>query len=169
MGLQTLSQANLWASSWTSKLNSGPAHTILDLGFLDHGPGQSSLGRARPWVASFFMTLISTYPRMGGKRILVGVFSDNWELVYLMNCTKSDIAYSVSRLNRYTINPRSDRWTTIVRLLCYLRYTHDLGLHYTKYTTVIEDYCDANWILDMKKLKIHEWICLYAWLYSSVL
>ena len=74
-------------------------------------------------------------------------------LMYLMSCTRPDIAYSVSRLSRYTSNPGHDHWKAIVRVLHYLRYTRDLGLHYTRYPAVLEGYCDANWISDMKDSK----------------
>ncbi|KAL6982051.1 hypothetical protein U1Q18_052698 [Sarracenia purpurea var. burkii] len=74
-------------------------------------------------------------------------------LMYLMSCTRPDIAYSVSRLSRYTSNPGHDHWKAIVRLLRYLRYTRDLGLHYTRYPAVLEGYCDANWISDTKDSK----------------
>ena len=73
--------------------------------------------------------------------------------MYLMSCTRPDIAYSVSRLSRYTSNPGIDHWKAIVRLLRYLRYTRDLGLYYTRYPPVLEGYCDANWISDMKDSK----------------
>ncbi|GKA75308.1 retrovirus-related pol polyprotein from transposon TNT 1-94 [Tanacetum coccineum] len=42
-------------------------------------------------------------------------------LMYIMNCTRPDLAYSVSRLSRYSHNPG-------------------------KYPPVLEGYCDANWI-----------------------
>lgn len=81
-------------------------------------------------------------------------------LMYLTNCTRPDIAYSVSRLSRYTSNPGDDHWKAIVRVLRYLRYTRDLGLHYTKYPAVLKGYCDvlkgycdANWISDMRDSK----------------
>jgi hypothetical protein len=74
-------------------------------------------------------------------------------LMYLMSCTRPDIAYSVSRLSRYTSNPGHDHWKAIVRVLRYLRHTRDLGLHYTRYPAVLEGYCDANWISDMKDSK----------------
>ena len=44
-------------------------------------------------------------------------------LMYLMNATKPDIAYSVSRLSRYTSNLRKDHWEALVRVLRYLKYT----------------------------------------------
>ena len=50
-------------------------------------------------------------------------------LMYLMSCTRPDIAYAVSKLSRYTSNPNGDHWKGIVRVLRYLRYTRDYGLH----------------------------------------
>ena len=74
-------------------------------------------------------------------------------LMYLMSCTRPDIAYSVSKLSRYTSNPSADHWKAIVRVLRYLRYTRNHGLHYTRYPAVLEGYSDANWISDMKDSK----------------
>ena len=70
--------------------------------------------------------------------------------MYVMNCTKPNIAYSISKLSRYTSNPEVDHWKAIIRVLRYLRYTQNYGLHYTIYPTVLEGYSDANWISDMK-------------------
>ena len=77
----------------------------------------------------------------------------NWQLMYVMNCTRPDIAYAVSKLSRYTSNPGSDHWKAIVRVLRYLKYTQNYGLHYSKYPVVLEGYCDANWISDTKDSK----------------
>ena len=68
--------------------------------------------------------------------------------MYLMSCTRPDIAYSVSKLSRYTSNPGEDHWKAITRVLRYLRYTRDYGLHYSGYPCVLEGYSDANWISD---------------------
>ncbi|XVF56242.1 hypothetical protein PTKIN_Ptkin06aG0103100 [Pterospermum kingtungense] len=73
--------------------------------------------------------------------------------MYLMNCTRPDIAYTISRLSRYTSNPSVKHKKAIVRVLRYLRYTHDYGLHYTRYHAVLEGYSDANWIYDIKDSK----------------
>ena len=73
--------------------------------------------------------------------------------MYLMSCTRSDIAYVVSKLSRYTSNPGTNHWKGIVRVLRYLRFTRDYGLHYTRYPAVLEGYSDANWISDMKDSK----------------
>ena len=59
-------------------------------------------------------------------------------LMYLMSCTRPDIAYTVSKLSRYTSNPGADHWKAIVRVLRYLRYTRSYGLHYTRYPAVLE-------------------------------
>ena len=40
-----------------------------------------------------------------------------------------------------------------MRVLKYLRFTRDYGLHYTRYAAVLEAYNDANWISNVKDLK----------------
>ena len=70
--------------------------------------------------------------------------------MYVMNCTRPDIAYAVSKLSRYTSNPGPNHWKAIVRVLRYLKYTQNYGLHYSKYPAVLEGYCDAKWISDTK-------------------
>ena len=73
--------------------------------------------------------------------------------MYVMNCTRPDIAYAISKFNRYTSNPGPDHWKAIVRVFRYLKYTKNYGLHYSKYLAVLEGYCDANWISDTKDSK----------------
>ena len=72
-----------------------------------------------------------------------------------MSCIRPDIASTVSKLSRYTINPGVDHWKEIVRVLRYLRYTRSYGLHYTRYPTVIEGYSNACKISDIKELLSH--------------
>ncbi|GJR82221.1 pol polyprotein [Tanacetum coccineum] len=71
-------------------------------------------------------------------------------LMYLMTGTRPDLAYAVSRLSRYTSNPSYAHWKAITRVLNYLRYSRDYGLHYDRHPAVIEGYSDANWISDIK-------------------
>ena len=52
-------------------------------------------------------------------------------IMYVMNCTRPDIAYAVSKLSRFTINPGKHHWKAIIRVLGYLKYTQNYGLHYT--------------------------------------
>ncbi|KAJ9567517.1 hypothetical protein OSB04_003483 [Centaurea solstitialis] len=74
-------------------------------------------------------------------------------LMYIMNCTRPDIAYTVSKLSRYSHNPGKDHWYALVRVLRYLKHTIQYGLHYTKFPPVIEGYCDANWISNNSESK----------------
>ncbi|RVW17127.1 Retrovirus-related Pol polyprotein from transposon TNT 1-94 [Vitis vinifera] len=76
-------------------------------------------------------------------------------LMYLMSCTRPDIAYAISKLSRYTSNPGAKHWQGIIRVLKYLRFTRDYGLHYTRYPAVLEGYSDANWISNVKDSKSH--------------
>ncbi|GKE18226.1 retrotransposon protein, putative, ty1-copia subclass [Tanacetum coccineum] len=64
--------------------------------------------------------------------------------------TLPDLLYAVSRLSRYTSNPSDAHWKAMTRVLHYLRYSHDSGLHYDRYPAVIEGYSNANWISDIK-------------------
>ena len=41
-------------------------------------------------------------------------------LMYLMSCTRPDIAFTVSSLSRFTSNPGENHWKVIVRVLRYL-------------------------------------------------
>ena len=52
-------------------------------------------------------------------------------LMYIMNCTRPDIAYLVSRLSRFTSNLDVDHWKAIIRVLRYLRFTLNYGVRYT--------------------------------------
>ena len=76
-------------------------------------------------------------------------------LMYLMNCTRPDIAFTVSKLSRYTSNPGVDHWKAITKVLRYLRYTREYGLHYTTYPGVLEGYSDSNWINRCKRIEVH--------------
>ena len=76
-------------------------------------------------------------------------------LMYLMSCTRPDIAYAVNKLSRYTSNPGAMHLQGIMRVLKYLRFTRDYGLHYTRYPAVLDGYSDANWISNDKDSKSH--------------
>lgn len=74
-------------------------------------------------------------------------------LMYLMTCTRPDIAFTVNSLSKYTSNPGDNHWKAIVRILRYLRYTRNYGLHYTREPAVLEGFSDASWISDIKNSK----------------
>ncbi|CAM8913427.1 unnamed protein product [Rhodiola kirilowii] len=69
-------------------------------------------------------------------------------LMFLMNCTRPDIAFAVSRLSRYTQNPSGEHWSALKHLLRYLRGTLEWGLNFRGFPLVLEGYCDANWVTD---------------------
>ncbi|KAL0321308.1 UNVERIFIED_CONTAM: Retrovirus-related Pol polyprotein from transposon TNT 1-94 [Sesamum radiatum] len=54
---------------------------------------------------------------------------------------------------RFTSNPSKNHWKGLIRVLRYLKYTSNYGLHYTRYPAVLEGYSDANWISDSKDTK----------------
>ena len=69
-------------------------------------------------------------------------------IMFLMNYTRCDIAYVVSRLSRYTHNPNDKHWNALYRLLSYLKGTANWILHFSKFLAVLEGFCDANWVTD---------------------
>ena len=71
-----------------------------------------------------------------------------------MNCTRTDIAYAVSKLSRYISNPRNDYWTVLLRVLGYVSHTKKYALRYGQYPPVLEGYSDANWIADSEESKL---------------
>ena len=73
--------------------------------------------------------------------------------MFLMSCTRPDIAYAINKLNRYTSNQEVKHWQGIMRVLKYLRFTRDYGLYYTRYLAVLEGNNDANWISNVKDSK----------------
>ena len=68
--------------------------------------------------------------------------------MYAMTCTRPDIAFAVGRLSRYTGNPSQLHWHALYRILKYLKYTTDYGIHYSGYPSVFEGFTDASWITD---------------------
>ena len=73
--------------------------------------------------------------------------------MYLINCTRPDIAYTVGRLSRYTQSPNQDHWTTLERVAKYLRGTIDYGLKFGRSPPIVEGYSDMNWIFDLDEIK----------------
>ncbi|GKA84915.1 zinc finger, CCHC-type containing protein [Tanacetum coccineum] len=67
-------------------------------------------------------------------------------LMYVMTCTRPDIAFAVGKLSRYTSNLGTQHWQAIQRVLKYLKKTMDYRLTYTGYPSVLEGYTDASWI-----------------------
>ena len=54
-------------------------------------------------------------------------------LMYVMIRTHPDIAYAMSTLCTFNMNPDSSHWSAAKHVLQYLKGTKDLGITYTKY------------------------------------
>ena len=73
--------------------------------------------------------------------------------MYLAGATKPDISYAMSKLSRFTSNPRDDHWKALERVCRYLRCTSDYEIHYSGYPAVLEGYSYSNWISDADEIK----------------
>ncbi|KAF5775122.1 putative RNA-directed DNA polymerase [Helianthus annuus] len=67
-------------------------------------------------------------------------------MMYATHCTRPDIAFAVSKLSQYTVNPGTEHWKAVGRVLGYLKRTSNLELTYTSSSRILEGYSDASWI-----------------------
>ena len=73
-------------------------------------------------------------------------------MMYLMLCTRPDLAFAIGRLSMYSSNPSTEHMTAAKRLLRYTSKTRNLGLHFGPYpngshpTALI--FSDADWAGD---------------------
>ncbi|GKA62780.1 retrovirus-related pol polyprotein from transposon TNT 1-94 [Tanacetum coccineum] len=67
-------------------------------------------------------------------------------VMFLMNYTRPDIAYAVSRLSRYTHNPSNEHWDALYRLLQYLK-VFKCVCTLINFPAVLEDIV-CNWVSD---------------------
>jgi hypothetical protein len=65
-------------------------------------------------------------------------------LLYIINSTRPDISYAVSRLSRYTSRPDHSHWKALDKVLKYLIGTMTYDIYYSGYPTVLEAYSDAS-------------------------
>ncbi|RVX03802.1 Copia protein [Vitis vinifera] len=73
-------------------------------------------------------------------------------LMYLANCTRPDIAFSVNLLARYSSSPTRKHWNGIKHILRYLRGTTDMGLFYSRESKQqLLGYADAGYLSDPHK------------------
>nr|GEU88987.1 zinc finger, CCHC-type [Tanacetum cinerariifolium] len=70
--------------------------------------------------------------------------------MYAMISTRTDIAFAVGKLSRYTSNPSAQHWQALARVFQYLKGTMDYGLTYSGYPSIIQGYSDASWINNME-------------------
>lgn len=88
--------------------------------------------------------VIKLYPKIVGA------------LLFLVLCSRPDLAYAVNQLTRYMSAPRMTHFTALKRVLRYLKGTTTLGLYYTrsnKADYALVGYSDADWAGDVKTRK----------------
>ncbi|KAL6329080.1 hypothetical protein AAG906_007370 [Vitis piasezkii] len=75
-------------------------------------------------------------------------------LMYLANCTRLDIAFSVNLLARYSFALTKRHWNEIKHILHYFRGTSDMGLYYSKESkSQLIGYADAEYLSDPHKTR----------------
>ena len=75
-------------------------------------------------------------------------------LMYLANCTRPNIAFSVNLLARYSSAPTRRHWKGIQHILRYLSGTTDMGLFYSnKSKEKLLGYADAGYLSDPHKAR----------------
>jgi len=85
-------------------------------------------------------------------------------LMYLMLCTRPDIAYAVSQLSRFAANPSEKHHTALKRLLRYLKGTSDYGLVIDTQgqLDILTGYTDANWGRDSDRRSTGGYVFTFA-------
>ncbi|KAL2243405.1 UNVERIFIED_CONTAM: Retrovirus-related Pol polyprotein from transposon TNT 1-94 [Sesamum indicum] len=76
-------------------------------------------------------------------------------IMYLMVCTRPDIAYAISCLSRYMSNPGTPHWEALKYLLRYLRGTIDIGITFSRNYDYIQlvGFVDSNYANDRDSRK----------------
>ena len=67
-------------------------------------------------------------------------------LMYLMVCTRPDLAAAIGILARFMQDPGRPHWEAAKRVLRYVQHTRKLGLHYARRQNLeIVGFCDSDW------------------------
>ncbi|XP_070029176.1 secreted RxLR effector protein 161-like [Nicotiana sylvestris] len=74
-------------------------------------------------------------------------------LIYIMNCTRPEIACAISKISRYRRNTNQANWIAMKQVLGCLKYIQDYAMHYNNYPTSIEGHSDANWLIGSTESK----------------
>nr|GEX00287.1 hypothetical protein [Tanacetum cinerariifolium] len=77
-------------------------------------------------------------------------------IMYVVRCTRPDVAFAQNLVSRYQQNPRKLHWVAIKHILKYLRNTRDMFLVYEGKPDTEPDvtsFCDASWQCDKDDTK----------------
>ncbi|KAI3701355.1 hypothetical protein L2E82_46009 [Cichorium intybus] len=72
-------------------------------------------------------------------------------LMYVIICTRPDLAYAVSMVSRYMANPGKEHWKAVQWILRYLRGTSSMCLCYGQSNTGVVGYVDSDFGKDLDK------------------
>ena len=100
-------------------------------------PGEHFSQRMSPETPADRATMAALHPYY---RQAVG------SLMYLMNCTRPDLAYALSVFSRFLANPGHRHWTGIQQVLRFLKGTTEVGLTYTRCAQWhVHGFCDSDY------------------------
>ena len=72
-------------------------------------------------------------------------------LMYVMICTRPDIAYAVGVVSRYMSNPGKKHWEVVKGIIWYLNGTRKVCICFGSKGACVEGYTDADYARDMDK------------------
>jgi hypothetical protein len=67
-------------------------------------------------------------------------------LMYLVNCTRLNIAFAVNLLARYSFTPTKRHWNMIKHILCYLHRKTKIRLFYSGSNLKLIGHADAGYL-----------------------
>ena len=79
-------------------------------------------------------------------------------LMYIMLKTRSNIAYAVSLVSRYSVNSTQAHWNAVVRIFRYLRGTVHYELVYKESLQALIGYIDSDWADDSTRRSIFDYL-----------
>jgi len=74
-------------------------------------------------------------------------------LMYAMVCTRPDIAQAVGVVSRYMANPSKEHWSTVKRILRYIKGTSHAALCFGGSDFTVRGYVDSDFAGDLDKRK----------------
>ena len=83
--------------------------------------------------------------------------------MYVMTCTRPDIAFAVGKLSRFTSKLGPRHWMEIRRVLRYLLRTKDYCIAYSGEPSILEGYSNTSWITNKEdSFSTSCWVFIYV-------
>ena len=79
-------------------------------------------------------------------------------VMYLMICSRPDVAHAISVASRYMSDPGREHWTALKWILKYLKGSMNVGLHFgggawSKDDDILEGFCDSDYAANLDNRK----------------